>query len=117
MYPTVMSQATDTEDLSAAISEAAMRAREEYQAAEKNPLDHGHAFVKGLDGRTRLARALKEHKAVDVQTGGYHGTTIHIRGVDRFLSAQRAAYNEFISALKEMGASGADDMTVWTHGH
>lgn len=105
------------DDIQDAINEAVLEAQSTYQDASKSPVDHGFAMLKGLDGRTRLARELQEHPQVHVDTGGYHGTTVRIQGVERYLTAQRGAYDVFVKTLKSLGVDGVDDMRVWTHGH
>lgn len=97
------------------ISRAVFEARATYKDADKSPVDHGHAFLKGLDGRTKLAKRLEEHPAVDVDKGGYHGTTVHIDGVDRYLTAQRGAYAAFRDVLRAEGFESAAEMDIWAH--
>jgi hypothetical protein len=104
--------ARGVEELSDAIEEAVMEAQGTYESANKSPLDHGHAFIKGLDGRTRLASALQSHPQVHVEKGGYHGTTVHLQGVSRYLSAQRGAYDVFIKTLESLGVD-TQDMRIW----
>lgn len=97
-----------------AVDDAVTAARDAYDAAEKNPLGQGHAFVKGVDGRTSLAHALDGHDALRVDSGGYHGTTVHIEGVGRYVDASRAAYDAFIRTLESHNVDGTDGMHVWT---
>lgn len=100
-------------DIRAALDDAVRQAQATFQDADKSALDHGHAFVKGIDGRTRLAREMKKHPKIDVSRGGYHGTVAHIDGVARFYTAQRGAYDAFVKTLQEHEVSGASDLRVW----
>lgn len=98
-----------------AITAAVLAAREEYENADKSPIDHGYAHVQGVDGRTRLASALKEHPDIDVRTGGYHGTTLTVSGVTRYASAQRKAYRAFIDELENQGIEQAEDLSIFVN--
>jgi hypothetical protein len=102
-------------DMREAINEAVLDAQTAYKSAEKNPIGHGHAFIKGLDGRTKVVQELAKHPEIDVEKGGYHGTTLHINNVSRFLDAQRSAYKEFQETLTSLGVEAAEDWHIWTH--
>lgn len=106
-----MSNPKDT--LQAAIDEAVMEAKATYKDADKSPIDHGYAMVKGIDGRTTLAKRLQADDRVRVTTDGYHGTTLTIEGVNRYLVPQRGAYDVFIKTLQAHEVSGAGDLRVW----
>lgn len=108
--------ADTTDDVREAIQEAVIEAQATYDDAQKSPVDHGFVMIKGLDGRTRLAQELKKHPQIDVQSGGYHGTTVEIEGLSRYMTAQRGAYDVFIKTLKSLGVD-TQDMRVWEHGH
>lgn len=101
-------------DIQESINESVKEAKATYKDSNKSPIDHGYAMVKGIDGRTRLAQELKKNPHVHVEAGGYHGTTIRINGLDRYLTAQKGAYNAFIRSLMSRGIE-AEDLYVWTH--
>ena len=98
------------------IDKAVDNAQDAYESARKSPLDHGFAMVKGIDGRTKLARQCSEHTAIDVESDDYHGTTVHIDGLTRYLSAQAHGYQAFIDSLESSGFD-VDGWHVFTHGH
>lgn len=106
-----------SDDMREVLDRAVMEACSTYKDADKSPVDHGHAMIRGIDGRTKLADAMKDHPAIDVRVGGYHGTTAVVDDVNRYLSAQRGAYESFIKTLQAEGVSGADELHIWTHGH
>jgi hypothetical protein len=106
-----------SQDLQSAIEEAVYEAKTTYEDANKSPIDHGYAHVGGVDGRTRLADALKQHDDVDVSRDSYHGTTVTIDGINRYLAAQRGAYDAFIKTLQAHGVSGAGDLNLFGHAH
>lgn len=91
------------------IDRAVEAAREAYDEANHNPLDHGHAWI-SVDGRTSVAHAMREHPDVSLRTDGE--TTATISGVDRYLGAQRSAYRAFLDALDV-----DTNATIKSHGH
>lgn len=100
-----------------AIDAAVKAAQEAYDAANKNPLDHGYAHIEGVDGRTRLASALQAHPRTGVSTGGVGGTSVAIDGINRYLGPQTSAYRAFIDTLQEHDIDGADTLSIFQHGH
>jgi len=93
-------------DIDVAVGEAVERAQETFDAADKNPLDHGFAHM-DVDGRTRLAGALQEHVEVDASDASY----VTVDGVQRYCSPQRAAYRTFVETLEEYDID-TDHVTV-----
>jgi hypothetical protein len=85
-------------DLTEVVDEAVRRAKLAYKSGDKNPLDHGFAHME-VDGRTRLARALREHPDVDAEDSSY----ITIDGISRYLTPQRKAYRAFVRTLGDYG--------------
>jgi hypothetical protein len=59
-------------------------------------MDHGFAHIRGIDGRTTLAREMKEHDDIDVRSG-----QVYIDGLSRYLTAQRVGYQHFLGVLEE----------------
>lgn len=97
------------------ITAAVAEAQDAYENAEKNPFDHGFAMITGLDGRTKLAKDLKDHRMVTVDTGGYHGTTATIRGISRYAGPSEKAYRAFLAVLEENGYDRAADASVFVN--
>jgi len=97
-----------------AIDNAVTAAEETYENARQSPFDHGVAMVVGLDGRTSLAHACKEHARIDVSNDSYHGTTVTIDGMSRYLNPQAQAYKAFIDTLLQHDID-VQNMRVWTH--
>jgi len=87
-----------------AISEAVDTALESYENADKNPLDHGFAHIEGIDGRTKLARKLRECPQINTRDWDY----VTIEGVSRYLTPQRKAYRAFIKTLDENDIDTSD---------
>jgi len=88
-------------------------AEETYELARQSPCDHGHAMIVGLDGRTELAHACDEHADIDVSSDDYHGTTLTIDGMSRYLTPQAQAYQAFIDTLLEHDID-VQNMRIWT---
>jgi len=97
-----------------AIDKAVSVAEETYENARQSPFDHGYAIIMGLDGRTSLAHACRDHPCLDVSNDSYHGTTVTIDGMSRYLNPQAQAYKAFIRVLDNHGVD-IQDMRVWTH--
>jgi len=98
-----------------AIQTAVEAAKDAYESADKSPVDHAFVMLKGIDGRTSLAHALKACDDIDVSNDDYHGTTATIEGITRYGMAQKQAYHAFIRTLEDNGID--TDMQVWNHAH
>lgn len=92
--------------LDVAVGAAVDAARDAYKEEDQNPLDHGFAHM-DVDGRTSLARALREHPLVDAGDSSY----VTIDGVNRYLTPQRAAYRAFVRTLEDYGVD-IDHVTI-----
>jgi len=97
-----------------AIDNAVSSAEETYENARQSPFDHGYAMVVGLDGRTSLAHACRDHPDLDVSNDSYYGTTVTIDGMSRYLNPQARAYQAFIDTLLTHDID-VQNMRVWTH--
>ena len=97
-----------------ALDTAVAEAKRAYESTDKSPIDYGFALVKGIDGRTSLAHACRDHPDIDVSNDSYHGTTVTIDGLTRYLMPQQRGYRAFIRVLEENGVD-AQDMRVWSH--
>lgn len=86
-------------DMDTAVDAAVVETLETYDDAEKHPLDHGYAYVTGVDLRTSLGRALKAHEQVTVDDNG----NVTVDSVNRYASAQSRAYNALLLELEERG--------------
>lgn len=86
-------------DLNVAVGDAVQSAKDAYDEADANPLDHGFAHIEGVDGRTRLAQALKEHPDVQADDWDY----VTVSGLSRYLTPQQRGYRAFIETLEDYG--------------
>jgi hypothetical protein len=92
------------DDLQAAIDVAVTAAQDAYEDEPNNPMDHGFAHIEGLDGRTTLARELRDHPQVDASDSDY----VTVSGMSRYLSPQQSGYRAFIDVLDDEGVDVSD---------
>ena len=86
-------------DYNVAVGEAVEAATAAYENTDKNPFDHGFAHIEGVDGRTSLAAAMREHPKVETREWDH----VTIMGVSRYLQPQQKAYRAFIDTLEDYG--------------